>query len=157
MADKKIRIREAKPRDTGLFRKLWKAYLESNEKAGSAVCPTDKNIIGPEGLFARYVKDPSVEGWVSPLDGVVLFVADYAIFMAGQAGTNIDYNCGKVANLWGVYVQPGKDVGDQLVAEGLKRLKEKGFDTVLFTCTSDAAIQIPNAKPLFVTVKIPLE
>lgn len=152
---KKIRIREAKARDVGLFRKLWKAYLESNEKCGSSVAVTDRNLILPGRVFESYVDAPTAT--LPALTGIVLFVADYAVLMAGESPAPLDYTCGKVAHLWGVYVQPGHEVGEQLVTEGLKRLKEKGFNTVLFTCTAEHGIQLPNAKPLFVTVKVPLE
>lgn len=146
---KKVRIRDAKPRDVGLLKKLWKAYLESNETAGSVVCSSEQNLASPAILFERYVSNES--------NGVVLFIADYAIFMAGESSAPIDYTCGKTATLWGIYVQPGHDVKDQLIAEGFKKLKEKGFDTVLFTSTAENSIELPNAKPLFVTVKVTLE
>ena len=148
---KKVRIREAKVRDVGLFTKLWKAYLESNEKVGSVICPNERNMAGPTILFERYVS--------GDLRGVVLFVADYAVFMAGEQTLPLEYNCGRVANLWGSHVLPSHEVGPQLVNEGLKRLKEKGFNTLLFTCVADHGLEnmLPNPKPIFVTVKAPLE
>ena len=149
MADKKIRIREAKPRDVGLFTKLWKSYLESNEKAGSVICPNDQNMAGPILMFERYVS--------ADLRGVILFIADYAVLMAGEQALPLEYNCGRVANLWGAYTLPDHEIGSQLVDEGLKRLKEKGFDTVLFTRTAASNVQLPNAETIFVTVKAPLE
>lgn len=146
---KKVRIRDGKPRDVGLLSKLWKAYLESNEMAGSVVCSSERNLASPAIMFERYVNNES--------NGVVLFIADYAVFMAGESPAPIDYSCGKTATLWGVYTEPGRDVKDQLIAEGFKKLKEKGFDMVLFTSTAENSIELPNAKPLFVTVKVALE
>lgn len=148
MAEKKIRIREAKARDLGLFRKLWKAHLELNEKNGSVVCPTDKNLATLETLFEHYVG--------GGMQGVVLFIADYAVFMAGD-GPAADFNCGKTAHLWGCYVEPGKEVGEQLVNEGLKRLKDKGFNTAVFNAVANHGVPLAKAETIGIIVKVPLD
>lgn len=147
----KVRVRESKIRDLGLFRKLWKQYLEANEKGGSTVAVTDKNMVGPERLFEQYTN--------GTLLGVVLFIGDYAVLMAGDSG--IDHNCGKVAMLWGLFVTEPKrknGIATLLMEEASKLLKAKGFGAVMttFTASNEAAGQIAlkkDAKPIFVMVQ----
>jgi len=151
---KKIKIRDAKPRDVGLFNKLWKAYLESNEKLGAAITTSDRNLAMPQFLFEQYVS--------RKLSGIVLFVADYAVLMAGEGASPIDYNCGKVAIIWGVHVQDGKDdgVGAEIVQTALRMLKQQGFDSILTTyAAQNEALPklLPNAKSMYVTALVPLE
>lgn len=151
---KKIKIRDAKLRDVGLFTKLWKQYLESNEKLGAAITAAERNLVTPAFLFEQYVS--------GRLSGIVLFVADYAVLMAGEGPAPIDYNCGKVAIIWGLYVMDGKDegIGAEIVQTALRVLKQKGFDSALTTYASgNEALPklLPTAKTMYVTALVPLE
>jgi len=150
---RKIRVRNSKPRDLGLFRKLWKQYLTENEKAGSTVAATDKNMAAPEALFNAYTNED--------LSGIVLFVGDYAVLMAGD--NQVDHNS-RTAMLWGLYVEESRrknGVGTLLIEEAKKQLKAAGYSTVLtvFGAQNEAAGNIANkneAKPIFVSAKVDL-
>jgi GNAT superfamily N-acetyltransferase len=130
MSDKKVRVRDSKPRDVGLFRKLWKLYLAENEKDHSIVSCTDKSVAATETMFNAYTSKES--------PGMVLFVGDYAILMAGEIPAPVDYNCGKTVMLWGIFVQADHrrtGVATALVKEARMRLKSDGADTVVTTFT----------------------
>lgn len=150
---RKIRVRNSKPRDLGLFRKLWKQFLTENEKAGSTVSATAKNMETPESLFKVYT-DGDVQG-------IVLFVGDYAVLMAGD--TQIEHT-GRTAMLWGLYVEESRrknGVATLLIEEAKKQLKAAGYNSVLtvFGAQNEAAGQIANkqeAKPIFVSARVDL-
>jgi GNAT superfamily N-acetyltransferase len=120
---KKIRVREAKPRDRGLFKKLWKLYLEEEHERGGVVLPTDENVEVAATLFDRYLGED--------FDGVVLFVADKAVLMYGDAGMFYKTSLGKVATPWGIYVDPevrNLSVATELTKAAVEKLTALGFD-----------------------------
>ena len=131
---KKIRVREAKPRDIGLFKKLWREFLIEQQQMGSVVVgDSDRNLEIFTNIFRMYV-DPDVPE-DAKYDGIVLFISEVAVMMAGDPGTNIEMSIAhKPANVWGLYVVPdqrGKALGLKLYQDGFKRLKEMGFDLVM--------------------------
>ena len=110
---KKIRVRNAKASDHGLFRKLWMGLLEQQVKEGSIVGATDATLAFYERLFNSYIN--------SDFDGIVLFVADRGVLMWGASGTHVSYP-GKTATAWGAYIAPetSEAVRDAMVAEADK-------------------------------------
>jgi ribosomal protein S18 acetylase RimI-like enzyme len=130
---KKIRIREAQPRDVGLFKKLWMKLLESQHEAGSPILPNEHNLEVAVGLFNMYVDADRPDEFRK--DGVVLFVSDAAVLMWGDMCLPYQVSIGdKVAYGWGHYVDPeyrGKGIMDKMLDETLERLKSMGFDAIL--------------------------
>lgn len=122
----KIRVRNGKPRDLGLFLSMWRKYLENEYAQGSGVPATDENMEVYCDIFNLYVSGEE--------PGVVLFVAECAVFMFGTAGTSrLQSERDPVANGWGVYVDPdhqGQGIADALYTQAHKQLKELGFKTV---------------------------
>ena len=157
MSNRKIRVRDAKPRDIGLFKKLWRANLEENEALGSIVASTEKNLATVEATYNLYTS--------GELDGFAFFVGDYGVLLVGATGAAVEHNCGKTAMLWGMFVREDKrkgGVATALVTEAKKRLKAAGFDTVLspFTVSNEAAGSFAlklEAKPIFMSVKVSLD
>ena len=122
---KNIRVREAKPRDVGLFKKLWRKYMEQQQDLGSPILASDSNLELMTKFFDAYV-DPE-----SSVDGVVLFIADVAVIMWGDTGSYFETSYGKTAYGWGIYVESehrGKGMSKMLYEEMFKRLREKGFE-----------------------------
>lgn len=125
MADKKIRVREAKSRDIGLFRKLWTAFLTENEKNGAIVRASEKNVAVYERLFNLYVEGKAA--------GVVLFVADHSVLMWGDGGSPFEATA-KVAQAWGTYVKEDKrktGIAKAMRTEALKKLHALGFEKIV--------------------------
>ncbi len=125
------RIREAKPRDIGLFKKLWKLYLEEQHAQGTVILPTAENLEVYVNIFKMYV-DPDIPEEAQQ-EGVVLFIGEVAMIMWGDADSVVETALGKTACGWGVYVMPdhrGKGLSDLLHKETVKRLIEFKFDTV---------------------------
>jgi len=121
---KKVRIREAKERDLGLFRKLWKAFLTEQRERGAAMLPNDHNMEMFDGLFNLYVVEKSFKGFI-------LFVGEQAVLMAGNPGNIFETSLGEVAYGWGAYVAPeyrGKKIGKELYAAAKEKIMEMGFD-----------------------------
>lgn len=123
----KIRVREAKQRDKGLFRKLWKSYLKDQHKKGSDILPTAANLDKFELIFEKYVS--------GEFEGIVLFVADDAVLMWGSQGEPaFETNYKKPATAWGTYVGEklrGKGVSKELRKIAAQKLREKGFDVAI--------------------------
>ena len=132
---KKIRVREAKPRDVGLFKKLWGEFLIEQEKLGSMIKGSEKNLDIYTSVFSKYV-DPE-----SGYEGVAMFIGEVAVVMAGDNGTNAELTIGrKPAAVFGVYVAPdqrGKNLGAKLYEECFKKLKDMGFDAVFGNVLND--------------------
>jgi ribosomal protein S18 acetylase RimI-like enzyme len=127
---KHIRVREAKPRDIGLFKKLWSAYLKEQSELGNLVEASDFNLEVYANIFKMYI-DPNHE---APLDGAVLFVADKGVIMWGSPGASLETKLGVLAQGWGQYVTPDarqSGIATAMVAEMIKKLRERGFDTLM--------------------------
>lgn len=124
---KKIRVRDAKSRDVGLFRKLWAKYLKEQHKHGSLIIPDDHNLNVGVNLFNLYVG--------KELDGSVLFVSDVAVMMWGDMGSPYHLSVGdRVAYGWGIYVEPehrGRGIGDALHKGTVERLGAMGFEALI--------------------------
>jgi len=119
----KIRVREAKPRDRGLFKKLWKSYLEEERETGGIMLPTEANIETSAVMFDNYVD--------GTYEGVVLFVADKAVLMYGDPGMVFETTLGKVAWGWGIYVHPDfreKGIAKELTKAAVDKLISLGFN-----------------------------
>ena len=124
---KRIRVRKATMRDSGLFKKLWLKMMEEQHAAGSLVLPNEANLAVMVNLFEKYVTDE--------LDGVVLFVSNVGVLMYGDMGHPFELSVGdRVAFGWGQFVAEenrGKGVLDKMVEEAFKQLKIMGFDVML--------------------------
>jgi hypothetical protein len=121
---KKIRVRAAKERDIGLFRKLWKELLDQNVNNGSIISSDKKSLELFEFLFNSYVEQT--------LEGTVLFVGEKGILMWGEPASTIQYSKGKVVAAWGHYVSPDDTEGveEALLTRAEAWAKEKGFSGV---------------------------
>lgn len=124
-------IRHATLQDRTTFLKLWGAHLLEQEKDGSKLLATTSNLYKLLDYFESYVGG-SLFGIVSIVeeDGEAI-----GICMAGEFATDDhwDTTLGKLANLWGVYVEPdhrGNGLGVKLFATVLERGRELGFDAV---------------------------
>lgn len=130
---KKIRVREAKVRDIGLFKKLWMKFLEAQHESGSLILPTEKNLDFAVGLFKSYVDEDLPAETRS--EGVVLFVSDVAVLFYGDINLPYDVSIGKkVAYGWGYYVEPehrGKGILKEMQKYALEKLSNMGFDAIL--------------------------
>jgi hypothetical protein len=122
---KKIRVREAKPRDIGLFKKLWAEHLEASAKAGSIIAATEKTLDVYVKLFNMYL--------AGDYEGVVLFVADKGVLMYGDAGAPLEHVHGRMVTDWGHYSTSGAPEGleDALQTHAQAWAVEHGFDGVL--------------------------
>ena len=101
---KNPRVRVAKPRDVGLFRKLWKLFLEEQKEMGGVILPNEQNLEIFTNLFKIYTDpDPEEE---AKLDGVVLFIGEVAVMMWGDPDVPIETTLGKTAYAYGIYVLP---------------------------------------------------
>lgn len=131
---KKIRVREARERDKGLFHKLWKELLLEQQENGSIVRgDSEKNIEIFTNVFKSYTD--------SSEDGVVLFIGEIAVLMAGNPGNEVELTIGRrPARNWGMYVVPDqreKNIETKLYEAGFKRLREMGFDVIFGGSMSD--------------------
>jgi GNAT superfamily N-acetyltransferase len=129
---KKIKVREAKPGDRNLFKKLWLEYLqESYENSRSDVLPIEENIEVFAHIFDQYIDKES------GFDGIVLFIAEDAILMWGTQGAPaLKTHWEKIANGWGTYVREaarGKGYSTKIREVAKSKLKDMGFDVVLGT------------------------
>jgi GNAT superfamily N-acetyltransferase len=125
---KRIRIREATPRDRGLFKKLWKKFLAESYEKGDVVLPTDSNVEFYASLFDQYT-NPNVD-----FNGVVLFVADVAVLMFGDDGSPLELSIGNHIAGWGLYVEPEhrrKGISTLLYKAAFEKSKELGFEVML--------------------------
>jgi GNAT superfamily N-acetyltransferase len=121
---KKVRVREAKERDLGLFRKLWKAFLTEQRGRGAAMLPSSHNMEIFDALFNLYVVEKSFKGFI-------LFVGEQAILMAGNPVSEFESSLGEVCYGWGAYVAPeyrGKKIGKELYSVAREKILEMGFD-----------------------------
>jgi hypothetical protein len=122
---KKLRVREAKARDVGLFRKLWADFLRDQVEQGAKVADNARSLKFFEKLFEIYV--------MGAYEGTALLVADKGILMWGDAGSPIEYTAGKTAIAWGSYVAPVEnrvEIYAALETRALEVLREKNFKGV---------------------------
>ena len=130
---KKIRVREAKARDIGLFKKLFAGFLEKAAKEGSPVLASEKSLSMYESLFDVYLSPDS------EYEGVILFVADVGVLMCGDAGIPLDHS-GKPLTLWGIHVtaDPPEAVREALQQRAMEWAKEHEFTGVFMDSYRDS-------------------
>lgn len=123
---KKIRVREAKARDIGLFKKLWQDGIEESDSGkGSTVFF--------EELFDQYVESG---------EGFILLVADKGVLIAGEAKTQFEA-VGTIAQIWGIYVSKdfrGQGIELAMLNEAKSKLKSQGHATVALAIRPDQEI-----------------
>jgi GNAT superfamily N-acetyltransferase len=120
---KNIRVREAKARDRGLFRKLWKKFMEEQAGKGELILPNEKNLDFYTSLFNLYVS--------GEVQGTVLFVADQAVSMWGDQVSYLDQKPGRGASCWGMYVEPEnrrRGISNAFHEKAKEILAAQGFD-----------------------------
>ena len=122
---KKIRIRKAKSRDIGLFRKLWISLLKKNVEEGSIIIPTSEAMAMYETMFDRIVD--------GDLDGIVLFIADKGVLMWGPNESLFEYSPGNLVFAWGHYVVPDslEGIEEALLKEAEIWAREKGYSGIM--------------------------
>jgi len=121
---KRIRVRAAKARDIGLFKKLVMEAMQEQEKQGSIMRAGDGTLAVCEQLFHMYLDED--------LEGVVLFVADRGLLLWGDAASTMDSSLGKVITAWVTYVVPGSPEGvrEALSQHAEEWAKEHGFEGI---------------------------
>jgi len=121
---KKIRVRKAKERDIGLFRKLWGQLLEQNTEQGSIIVPNSNLLSLSEEYFNLYVNNI--------YEGIVLFVADKGVLMWGETNSLLEYKPGNLVVGWGFYVVPDSsdEIEKALFSYAENWAREKGYDGV---------------------------
>jgi hypothetical protein len=137
---KKIRVREAKPRDKGLFKMLWQKFMEEQHKKGDLALPSEHNLGFYAELFDLYVS--------GEVDGVVLFVADQAVTMCGDPLSYLELRYGRQAYWWGMYVEPeNRKLGISNAFHGKMQelLQEKGFDFGATTHVEGDEVAVKNS------------
>lgn len=128
---KRIRVRKAKIRDIGLFKKLWIKLLDKQSLEGSIVLSNEKTMDFYEKLFNAYVE--------GILEGIVLFVADKGVLMWGDSASLRDYP-GKFIVDWGVYINSdvGEEVYSALWDHAFEWSKEHKFEGILIEQYKDS-------------------
>ena len=124
-------IRLATLADRPSFMRLWAAHMAEQEKQGSKLLASTSNLYRHLEMFEAYVLGITAGMChIQSCDG-----EDVGIVMAGEClgGSNWETKMGRMATLWGVYVEPshrGQGIAVKLfqacLAEGLKM----GFDSV---------------------------
>lgn len=124
-------IRHATLTDRADFLHLWSAHLQEQEKDGAKLLATRSNLYQFLDYFESYIGG-SLFGivCVAEVEGEVV-----GVVMAGEFAqpNSWDTTFGKLANLWGVYVDPihrGKGLGVKLFSLCRERGIELGFDAV---------------------------
>jgi len=130
---KRIRVREAKARDIGLFKKLVMEALLEQEKEGSIMRAGDRTLDVSEKLFHMYLDED--------LEGVILFVADRGVLLWGDAASLMDSSLGKVITAWVTYVVPDSPEGvrEALHQHAEEWAKERGFEGILVNSFRESA------------------
>ena len=123
---KTIRVREAKSRDLGLFRKLQAEFSEDPDNANTLVKYEEDTHEFFDELFNMYVESDN---------GFVLFVGEWGMIVAGALRTEAKFQMGDVAAVWFAYVsKEGRDQGieEALFEEMIKRIQEQGYNGITF-------------------------
>jgi ribosomal protein S18 acetylase RimI-like enzyme len=127
---KNIRVREAKPRDVGLFKKLWGEYLNDPENANLLVAWDETSQAAFERVFNNIVENE---------EGFVFFVADKALMLVSYWEESVSFKAGKIAQILGAYVRPdARDRGiEQALLNAAKdRLESEGFGAMTIAAPS---------------------
>jgi ribosomal protein S18 acetylase RimI-like enzyme len=131
-------IRTATLADRPHFLRLWAEFMAEQEKEGSYILATTRNLYRMLENFESYVTGGT--------DGVCMFWEaegqPVAIVLTGYCSGAEEWetSLGRIATLWGVYVQPsyrGKGIALKLFAHGVEVGKELGFDTLETHVRSD--------------------
>lgn len=124
-------IRNATMQDRTRFLQLWGAHILEQEKDGSKLLATTANLYKFLDYFESYIQG-SLFGAVAiaEVEGKAVGVC-----MGGEFASpdTWDTTLGKLANVWGVYIEPshrGKGLGVKLFAFISERGRELGFDAV---------------------------
>ncbi len=118
--------------DRSHFLRLWAQHMTEQEKEGSHVTANLANLYRCLDLFEGYA--------MGSLFGMTVLcqppgLEPVGAVMAGELSVpdEFDTDLGKLATLWGVYVEPshrGQGIGVKLFQEILQVGLEKGFDSV---------------------------
>jgi ribosomal protein S18 acetylase RimI-like enzyme len=123
---KTIRVREAKARDLGLFRKLQAEFSDDPDNANTLVKYEEETHEFFDSLFNMYVESDN---------GFVLFVGEWGMIVVGALRGEAKFQMGSVANVWFAYVsEEGRDAGieEALFKEALSRVKDQGYNGITF-------------------------
>jgi hypothetical protein len=139
---KKIRVREAKARDIGLFKKLWGEMLEKQD----SVIENDSGLY--EDLFNAYVD--------GKLNGVVLFVADKAVLMWGGHVSPLKYP-NKPVVAWGMYAtgDSAEAIEVALKKHAVEWSKKNDYESLLVQVSRSSA-GIEGLEPVATILQGPL-
>lgn len=116
-----IRVRPAKLRDLGLFRKLWTQLLAAQATQGSL--RDTKSMALYELLFNQYIEQK--------LNGTVLFVADQGVVMWGDHGP-MDVYKEKTVAAWGDFSNGNPFIKAALLEKAEEWAKSQGYVNVLY-------------------------
>ena len=125
-------IRSATLKDREQFLRLWSRHMTEQVKEGSHLVANLRNLYRCLDLFEAYV-----EGNLFGMCVVHETVENelVGISLGGELANRDEFetDLGKLATLWGVYVDPpwrGKGIGVKLFQEMLRLGLEMGFDSV---------------------------
>lgn len=124
-----IRVRPAKMRDLGLFRKLWTQLLEAQARQGSL--RDAKAMTLYELLFNQYLEQK--------LNGTVLFVADQGVLMWGDHGP-LDVYKEKTVAAWGDFSNGNPSIKAALLEKAEEWAKDQGYVNVLYEIYGNAGV-----------------
>jgi len=129
-------FRDAMPSDRAAFLKMWAAMYDELEQYDCLQTSAPDTMRDVAGLFDAYV-----EG--SLFGAVVLYEPPgerpIGCIMVGESNgpmtIRADKRFGRIAHLWGIYMNPDsrvKHVGSHMVENAFKKLREVGLSTVVF-------------------------
>jgi GNAT superfamily N-acetyltransferase len=121
----KIRVRDSKPRDLGLFRKLLSDSFADEENEGLLVDGDENTMSFFDELFKSAV--------------AVFFVADKGMLMLSENRSPASFKLGKVASVMAFYVTTdARDQGieEALLSAAVNRAKELDFGGLTFSTPS---------------------
>lgn len=125
-------IREATLEDRAEFLRLWASHMAEQEKDGSFLCANRHNLYRYLEFFESYT--------LGNTDGIcIVYACDdgslAGVILTGEFPGPNDWevSLGKLATLWGVYVQPshrGQGISMKLTAKCFEIGRERKFDAV---------------------------
>jgi GNAT superfamily N-acetyltransferase len=130
--NKEIKFRVGIARERGLFRKLWKEFLEEEYEKGKGnpitIMPTEKNLDTYCYLFDQYTSDA--------VPGFALFYREDAVHLCGYNGVGFETEKGdaKTAQSFGTYVRPafrGKGISGLIYLKSEEICKQKDMPIIV--------------------------
>jgi len=126
-------IRQATLHDRPHFLALWSEYMTEQEKAGGHILANRRNLYQHLDIFESYVEGVVPGTCLLWEPGTTEIPVGLTLAGEFAGGEEWERSLGKVASLWGVYVQPayrGQGIAVKLFQRALGIGLELGFDTI---------------------------